>query len=370
MSMALSPLSADGSGSNRRLSKVSDVSLGVDNPSKTSRRLSKVSDMSLGNSNSGTPRGGTERLSFSVPSPRGGSENVASLIKDSKSNDVFRIFTHKPKLKDFVRAEQPMERFFPKRHKAKVIVWADLTVDAVDRLNESLNADHVKQVLADIFELDNYKDNLRTGIKMDLFYYTLQFAREQQFSSEKISAFFSIMKRIFEVCIETPYGNLDHTFQYFKDLLLCHSVNRPPYSIELFNPHEVRKITEYAINTFFRHFKMYKYAFTPKVRLDLAINYVGMPPSPPSSESDLKGAEGGKMEDESADGGDQAEEIDEERLAAREELRGMVKDFLNKESKRIEGSVEQHLKAAVSSLNTQIDGMIEATVPDKGKKKK
>ncbi|KAK3797331.1 hypothetical protein RRG08_004690 [Elysia crispata] len=266
--------------------------------------------------------------------------------------------------------EQYPKIYQPKQHRAKIIVWADLTVDSVDRLNESLNADHVKQVLADIFELDNYKDNLKTGIKMDLFYYTLQFAREQRFSSEKISAFFSIMKRIFEVCIETPYGNLDHTFQYFKDLLLCHSVNRPPYSIELFNPHEVRKITEYAINTFFRHFKMYKYAFTPKVRLDLAINYVGMPASPPPSESELKGAEGVQVEDAVLDGGEKAEEIDEERIAAREELRGLVKDFLARESKRIEGSIEQHLKSAVASLNVQIDSMIEANVPEKGKKKK
>ena len=48
----------------------------------------------------------------------------------------------------------------------------------------------------------------------------------------------------------------------------------------------------------------------------------------------------------------------------------MVKDFLATESKRIEGSVEQHLKSAVASLNTQIDGMLETNAPDKGKKKK
>jgi hypothetical protein len=25
-------------------------------------------------------------------------------------------------------------------------------------------------------------------------------------------------------CLETPYGNVDETYQYFKELLLCHSV--------------------------------------------------------------------------------------------------------------------------------------------------
>ncbi|XP_012939007.1 coiled-coil domain-containing protein 189 [Aplysia californica] len=259
----------------------------------------------------------------------------------------------------------------PKRHKAKIAVWADLSVDAVDRLNESLNADHIKQVLADIFMLDNYKDSLKIGIIMDLYYYTLQYARQQSFSPEKTSAFFSIIKKVFEVCIETPFGNLDHTFEYFKDLIHCHSVNRPPYSIELFTPDEVRKITEYTINTFFRHFKMYKYAFTPMVRLDLAISYVGMPPSPPPSEADGQDAETTPGGDETPQNDDaKEEEIDEERQAAREELKSIVKNFLTTESKKIEGSVDQQVKTAVEALNNKIDQITDAAPKAEGKGKK
>jgi len=42
-------------------------------------------------------------------------------------------------------------------------------------------------------------------------------------------------------------------------------MQRPPFSIDLFGANDVRKIVEYVINTYFRHFKLYKYAFTPKV---------------------------------------------------------------------------------------------------------
>lgn len=38
--------------------------------------------------------------------------------------------------------------------------------------------------------------------------------------------FFSV--HLYQYCIfcaETPFGNLEHTFRYFKDLILCHSVN-------------------------------------------------------------------------------------------------------------------------------------------------
>jgi len=57
------------------------------------------------------------------------------------------------------------------------------------------------RVLADIFHLDDHKTSLKTGIVMDLYYYTLQFAREHDFTKEQTSAFFSIVKKTHEVCI-------------------------------------------------------------------------------------------------------------------------------------------------------------------------
>ena len=54
------------------------------------------------------------------------------------------------------------------------------------------------------------------------------------------------------------YGNKAHIF--------CATIfQRPPHSIELFAPDQVRLVTEYTVNSYFRHFKMYKYAFTPLV---------------------------------------------------------------------------------------------------------
>ncbi|XP_046576796.1 LOW QUALITY PROTEIN: coiled-coil domain-containing protein 189-like [Haliotis rubra] len=268
----------------------------------------------------------------------------------------------------------------PRDHKAKICVWADLTVDDVDRINESLNADHIKNVLSDIFGLSDHRDDLKTGIIMDLYYYTLQFARDNGFSREKTSAFFSIIKKTHEVCIETPFGNLDQTFNYFKALILCHAVNRPPHSIELFSADEVRKITEYTINTYFRHFKMYKYAFTPLVKLDLAINYIGLPmPSPPPSEA------GDKADETEAKEGETTEEKPEEgwwcrrwsrqESPAKKELRTMIQTFLSEEIKKMKMSVEEQIKSTEDSINKKIELTDGSTSPKKspsspkGKKK-
>ncbi|XP_053375325.1 cilia- and flagella-associated protein 119-like isoform X2 [Mercenaria mercenaria] len=296
-------------------------------------------------------------------------------------------------LPDEPKAPEVPKIIQPRNHKAKVSVWADLTVDDLDRINESLNADHIKMVLADIFHLDDHKSSLKTGIVMDLYYYTLQFARENRFSKEQTSAFFSIVKKTHEVCIETPFGNLDETFSYFKELVLCHAVNRPPHSIELFTADQVRLITEYTVNSYFRHFKMYKYAFTPMVRLDLSINYIGIPPTPAPSEETERKSPDGKLRaspmvsvDETprqltadddiwdlADEGEGEPAVDEttaegegeqaetektpepEESAARKELRGMIQTYLSEEIKKMKVSMDDQLKTTEELLSKKLD---------------
>ncbi|BFZ18286.1 hypothetical protein BsWGS_21324 [Bradybaena similaris] len=258
-----------------------------------------------------------------------------------------------------------------KPRKPKILLWSDLTLSDIERLKDIQNYDQLRHVLADIFSLGNYKQNLKASIVLDLYYYTLQFARQHQFSPEQTSAFFSIIKSIFEVCQETPYGNLDYTYKYFKELLFCHCVNQPPISIELFTKEEVINICAYTLDTFFRHFKLYKYVFTPTVWLDLTFKYVGTSPTTPV-EAEAKEAVGDDEEEDKAAGeGTDDEEADFEKVRAQEELKRIVTEFLLKEAKKIEGNVDNHLRAAVDALNAKIDPLLD--IPQaktvKGKKK-
>ena len=54
--------------------------------------------------------------------------------------------------------------------------------------------------LARIFLLDDFRENLKNGVLVDLYYYTIQFARDHKFKKEQASAFFSLVKRTHEVC--------------------------------------------------------------------------------------------------------------------------------------------------------------------------
>ncbi len=68
--------------------------------------------------------------------------------------------------------------------------------------------------------------------------------------------------------LEVRYLN-ELLHQYPMTQEICDDViplsQRPPHSIELFSADQVRLVSEYVVNTYFRHFKMYKYAFTPLV---------------------------------------------------------------------------------------------------------
>lgn len=83
------------------------------------------------------------------------------------------------------------------------------------------------------------------------------------------------------------------------------SSQRPPFSIDLFKEEQLLALADYVVNTYFRHFKLYKYVFTPQVlcewpsvpllscqvlpislslplslqvRLDLSLTYMGLQP--------------------------------------------------------------------------------------------
>ncbi|XP_052826410.1 cilia- and flagella-associated protein 119 isoform X2 [Octopus bimaculoides] len=172
-----------------------------------------------------------------------------------------------------------LQRIFPPKLGIKVVIWKDLDPDQSQALKDALTLQNVKTILAEIFNLTNYAEDLREAILLNLYTYTLQYARDEDFTIDKLSTYFSIVKDAHEFCTKSSFINLDETFSYFKELLLCHSVYCPPFSTELFTLGEVRKISFHMINTYFRHFKLYKYAFTPQVQLDLALVYIGEPES-------------------------------------------------------------------------------------------
>ncbi|TPX35096.1 hypothetical protein SmJEL517_g02478 [Synchytrium microbalum] len=120
-----------------------------------------------------------------------------------------------------------------------------------------------------LFGLD--RESEKDAILLDLYYYTLKFAKDKSFTAEQASALFSIVKSTHLSCTTTPFINMEKDYANFKTLLVHHSVQRPPFSQKIFSLAEMKAITEYVTNTYFRHYLLYKYAFSKKMRMDFLV---------------------------------------------------------------------------------------------------
>ncbi|CAL8305080.1 unnamed protein product [Lota lota] len=194
-------------------------------------------------------------------------------------------------------------------------------------------------------------------VLLGLYVQTVQFCRRSGFNREQTSVLLSIMKRVHQLNIETSLNNMEQCFDYCSELLLCHSVRRPPFSIDLFKSHEVTLILEHVNHTYIRNYALYKYIFTPQVRLDLSLSYCGMPeqedlpaesPSSPGFIILLPDSRVANQENPQNTGPLEAAP------GSRCALRQMIQQALSEEVLRVSAQLEQSLRESCEQLNSRL----------------
>jgi|MDSW01.2.fsa_nt_gb hypothetical protein len=141
------------------------------------------------------------------------------------------------------------------------LLWADLSPEDLARLDGAVDEAATKAVLADVLRVLDGENPLRAQVLLEFYANNLAFARERGFSAEKTSTFFSIMKRNHDEMVEA-FLPQQKSWEYLQALVLAHAVQRPPYSVGIFQLSEVRDITQYALDSYYRNFALYRYAFT------------------------------------------------------------------------------------------------------------
>ncbi|XP_043835808.1 coiled-coil domain-containing protein 189 isoform X3 [Dromiciops gliroides] len=221
----------------------------------------------------------------------------------------------------------------------RICLWKYLDVHSMDLLEKTTTLDEMQELLAELLGLGRMDRNPREEVMLDMFCHTLIFCRQQHFSREQTSAACALLQDLHKVCIATPLGNVEDCFRFFTSLLFCHGVRRPPFSIDLFGEEQLLSLSDYIINTYFRHFKLYKYVFTPQVRLDLSLRYVGLPEVKPPVEGP----------------GDI--------------LRDFISAQLTQELGQLRQLVEERLKAGEEQLNSRLVALENPTLISKSKSK-
>ncbi|XP_066433272.1 cilia- and flagella-associated protein 119 isoform X4 [Eleutherodactylus coqui] len=166
-----------------------------------------------------------------------------------------------------------------KIRKPQVCLWflrKDVTLCDLEKLERAQSNEDVRRALSEVLGVRSGPCDVRASALLDLHYYTLRFCWDCGFSAEQTSCVFSIVKEIHAACVGSTLGDVTECYRHCQQLLLCHAVSRPPFSINLFSPQELLHIRDYILNTYFRHFKLYKCVFSSQLRLDISLSYNGM----------------------------------------------------------------------------------------------
>ncbi|XP_049494617.1 cilia- and flagella-associated protein 119 isoform X4 [Panthera uncia] len=277
--------------------------------------------------------------------------------------------------------EDPAANLFPPPlPRPRICMWKYLDIHSMHRLEKTTNTEEMREVLAELLGLGSPEQSLRDAIILDLFSHALIFCRQQGFSLEQTSTACALLQDLHKACVATPLGNVEECYRYFTSVLFCHGLRAARGSPCSWTARHLEKreeqllaLADYVVNTYFRHFKLYKYVFTPQVRLDLSLTYIGLQPPElwPEDETEKEGEEVGEQAVTP-----QEEELEtvvqpEQEPSQVSILRAYIKTQMSKELGQLQQLIEERLKASEERLNSKLT-ILERPFqlpPGKGKNK-
>mmetsp|Transcript_54702 Transcript_54702/g.102422 ORF Transcript_54702/g.102422 Transcript_54702/m.102422 type:complete len:196 (-) Transcript_54702:358-945(-) len=166
------------------------------------------------------------------------------------------------------------------------LVWADLDEETLATLDSVSNPQDKILILNDAMGVRHYQDNPKSTIMVDFCFYNIMFCDENSFSIPKKSAFFSVMKQVFEHAFEAEASsssaevlpvNREESLEYFKAKILAHSVNAPEIGRSaVFDLPEIKLMIAFVAKTFYRNFSAYRVCFTTRQPVESAIRYLAI----------------------------------------------------------------------------------------------
>ncbi|XP_044194516.1 coiled-coil domain-containing protein 189 [Thunnus albacares] len=257
-----------------------------------------------------------------------------------------------------IKSEMDTKIKVPQALKAKVMLWTDVSYHDMEKIDKMQSIPDLESALCGVFRVDLPEP--RRAVQLELYVQTVLFCKECSFKKEQTSALLSIIKSIHEANIETPLNNIEQCFEYCKELLLCHSVRRPPFSINLFSSEEVNCIFKYIQNSYMRHYKLYKYIFTPQVKLDLSLTYSGIPDQDePTMKSDSgKEAEAVLKTDRCPETHETSiTEPEGATFGSKSELKALIEQEVREQMTLVSGQLDQRVKEIADQHNCVLDSL-------------
>ncbi|KAK8858110.1 hypothetical protein M9Y10_013210 [Tritrichomonas musculus] len=136
-----------------------------------------------------------------------------------------------------------------------------------------------------LFNLDQYVfDQPSLEALIDMMHGAILFASDNDFAYPKAIVFLSIYLHIFRLTRSSSFYLPEKLFKKYEEILLAHSVDRPPKATLIFELADIKLINDFFINTFFRHIKLIINCFTQKPLLSfrtafpVQVSPISLPP--------------------------------------------------------------------------------------------
>ncbi|CAD7957163.1 unnamed protein product [Amoebophrya sp. A120] len=131
-------------------------------------------------------------------------------------------------------------------------------------------------------KVDHDEGTFPFEIAADFHFHNYNFAESLKFTPPKMSTYLSMMRTVYNESFDLGLS-MSESYELFRHLLLKHSCHRPPFSSGIFNLNDVKAISDYVLDTFFRHYKMYKYVYVCIRDLEVKVK-----PTPALNDDSLK----------------------------------------------------------------------------------
>lgn len=148
-------------------------------------------------------------------------------------------------------------------------VYKTVSKTQAEDITSTTDPSKLRNYIKEIFKL-NITDE-KNEILEDFHLNNLRFCMTQSFSLEKTSCLLGIFDSLLNEFLN--HRSLESALvSRLKQILSQHSLQRPPYSIEVFTQSEIGLIVPYFKNSFIKHYSLYESAFSNQT--DMMLNTV------------------------------------------------------------------------------------------------
>lgn len=155
----------------------------------------------------------------------------------------------------------------------KILVCADLPASEIDNLLQQPSHDGFVDFLKHRLSFSDAPfplSDVQIRIVCDLLALCVPFSRDQRFDASQTSTLLSIVKHVL-FFTTTQNMTMEAAYEYAKQVLVRHSVFRPPFATNVFTLDGIVAIEHFMLENLFRFYKLYFFVFGQNEEVDFEL---------------------------------------------------------------------------------------------------